>query len=284
MEVKLLPVVSSWQASARAEEAPEMCQDLAYIQDQLPSPPGGMVLANLEHEVKSHLNSWLPAGLALDEIKSRKLYVSTGMNWEIYCKKRFGFTPQYANRLIRACKTRNVFRNFYNLRGMGSDFEKLPQTIDFWVKVSRLPEEDRDEVVGRCIEKGEGEHRVLRAADVKAIHKEMIEEIHSTDPDDDDADEGGEDFADCEAEEDAVSVDIPGIVAAIRDGAEITEMLPLDEATRATLGAELGKNLLAVREEEQRLVAAIQTLGVPVPSKTTSFKERILTFVQKLAS
>lgn len=261
IDLQNLPVPSGATGLVATDNA-----HLAVQQSGLSVSPSSR-LQELEAVIHSAGKGLLAAGEALAEIKKGKLYRARFNTFDQYCHVTFGFSQQYANRLIKAWHTYKHEKNSYNLRHQGADFEVFPLTAEFWRQSSQVPEgRDRDEVLGRCWELKRSQHRELRARDVREIWQQLQDEIHSTNPDDDEADEGGEDSERSEIDAETVPVDIPGIVAAIRDGAEITEMLSLDEATRATLGAELGKTLLVVREEEKRLVAAMKTLGVPIPA------------------
>ncbi len=57
-----------------------------------------------EEIVQRGLDSFMKAGEALARIKNQKLYKDQYRTYEEYCRQRWGFTPQYANRLIAASK------------------------------------------------------------------------------------------------------------------------------------------------------------------------------------
>lgn len=61
-------------------------------------------LQECESIIEVGIASFKEAGKALDYIKSKKLYKGAYSTYAEYCKKRWGFTPQHANRLISAAK------------------------------------------------------------------------------------------------------------------------------------------------------------------------------------
>jgi hypothetical protein len=65
--------------------------------------------ARLETLERRIATAWDEAALALAEIKSAKLYRRTRegkkQTWDQYCHRTHGFTPQWANKLIKRAKT-----------------------------------------------------------------------------------------------------------------------------------------------------------------------------------
>jgi hypothetical protein len=62
-------------------------------------------LQNLEKKIEAGLEYFRIAGESLRIIKEKKLYKSEYSTYEDYCHQRWGFSPQYANRLISAAST-----------------------------------------------------------------------------------------------------------------------------------------------------------------------------------
>ncbi len=59
-------------------------------------------LQDLEDKIETGLEKFRIAGESLMIIKEKKLYKGVYSTYEKYCQKRWGFSPQHANRLIRA--------------------------------------------------------------------------------------------------------------------------------------------------------------------------------------
>ena len=59
-------------------------------------------LQEQEEIIQRALNSFVDAGRALRIIKENKLYRDKYTTYDEYCQSRWGFTPQHANRLIKA--------------------------------------------------------------------------------------------------------------------------------------------------------------------------------------
>lgn len=59
-------------------------------------------LEQQESIIERGLKSYIEAGVALEIIKKEKLYKGRYGTYKEYCQKRWGFTPQYVNQLIRA--------------------------------------------------------------------------------------------------------------------------------------------------------------------------------------
>lgn len=229
-------------------------------------------LQELEAVVHAAGRGLLEAGDALEQIKKGKLYRERCETFDHYCHTAFGFTPQYANKLIKAWRTYKCEKNSYNLRHQERDFETFPETADFWRQVSQVPEgDDRDEVLGRCWELKQAEHRELRARDAREIWQQIQGEVLSTDPDDDVAEDGEDDASISPVDDNDVPVDLVALVEAISGGSELTELLePLSKETRAALGKELVKKVFELQKARQNLTAAMKTLGVSLPTATAS--------------
>ena len=102
-------------------------------------------LVKLQNTVHEHEKSGLKAGEALYIIKKDKLYRKSqeyaGCTWKEYTPREFGFTPQYANRLIYAWCAYNSTKKQFESENRGEEFEKLPKTASFWAQFSRFPQE-----------------------------------------------------------------------------------------------------------------------------------------------
>jgi hypothetical protein len=59
-------------------------------------------LLSLERQIEGGIATYIRVGELLQQIKSEKLYLSTHKSWEEYCKERWKWTPNYANRQINA--------------------------------------------------------------------------------------------------------------------------------------------------------------------------------------
>ena len=62
-------------------------------------------LQQQEQIIERGLKGYVEAGIALETIKSKKLYKDQYGTYEEYCRQRWDFSPQYANKLISAKKT-----------------------------------------------------------------------------------------------------------------------------------------------------------------------------------
>ncbi len=75
-------------------------EGLTPKQELLPSP-----LSQLQEQeviIQKGLNGFIKAGEALKVIKEGKLYSGEYATYQEYCQKKWNFTPQHANRLIKA--------------------------------------------------------------------------------------------------------------------------------------------------------------------------------------
>jgi hypothetical protein len=59
-------------------------------------------LAQLEATIRTGIQTFVEVGLALTEIRNAKLYRATHSTFESYCRERWGWTRQHANRVIGA--------------------------------------------------------------------------------------------------------------------------------------------------------------------------------------
>jgi hypothetical protein len=71
--------------------------------DQL-APAERRRLAELEAVVERGLKTFVEVGLALAEIRDRRLYQGTHSSFENYCEERWGFARNYANKLVAAAE------------------------------------------------------------------------------------------------------------------------------------------------------------------------------------
>ncbi len=94
-------------------------------------------LRHLEGVIRRGMQTFIEVGAALEEIRSKKLYVPDYDGFEDYCQAEFGWTRRYADRNIRAARTAATLRPF------GLDFENEAQARE----MSRLAEDT--EAAGR---------------------------------------------------------------------------------------------------------------------------------------
>jgi len=59
-------------------------------------------LAELEETIQKHLSAFYEVGFALMQIRDNRLYREAYTTFEAYCKEKWGFERNYANKLIRA--------------------------------------------------------------------------------------------------------------------------------------------------------------------------------------
>ncbi len=108
-------------------------------------------LFELENAVHEHEKSGLQAGEALDQIKVKKLYRKKQeyekCTWKEYTLQEFGFTPQYANRLIYASRAFDSTKKRFESENRSEEFKKLPETAAFWIQFSRFSPEVQESVL-----------------------------------------------------------------------------------------------------------------------------------------
>jgi DNA N-6-adenine-methyltransferase (Dam). len=61
-------------------------------------------LAELESKIEAGLQTFVDVGLALLEIRDNKLYRETNRTFEGYCREQWGFSRNYANKIIAAAE------------------------------------------------------------------------------------------------------------------------------------------------------------------------------------
>ena len=115
-------------------------------------------LSELEDIVRKSENNSLEAGKALNTIKEKKLYKEqetegTEKTWNKYCQRTYGFTPQYANKLINANRCHERIKNSFDGSGRGEEFKQLPNSVRFWSQLDKMPEDKQGEVVDSLYDK-----------------------------------------------------------------------------------------------------------------------------------
>ncbi len=109
-------------------------------------------LRELENKVREHQKTGLLAGEALQELaaiikkrsKERKVEEEKPLTWCQYCQVTFGFTPQYANRLIDAAKSHSTQKKRFDDDNRSTSFSQLPDSVHFWEQVAHIQD------LGRC--------------------------------------------------------------------------------------------------------------------------------------
>lgn len=122
-------------------------------------------LAHLERKVE---RAFYEAGIALEEIRDRKLYRSTHKTFEEYCQDRFGFTRMNASYLIAGAKVvDNLSLTFVNESFTKSSRLILPTKLEQTKALAKLEPDEQRQVWSEAIEKSNG--KVPSGAVVKGI-------------------------------------------------------------------------------------------------------------------
>ena len=111
-------------------------------------------LNKLEKVVDGGKKTFVEVGLALSEIRERRLYRLDFNNFEDYCQTRWGWTRQNANRLIEASVV---------IQSLPKNLETLVSNLDAAKQIAKLPEADRAGVVKSIVASG----KVVTSAEVK---------------------------------------------------------------------------------------------------------------------
>lgn len=134
-----------------------------------------------EHEaiIEKSLKGYQKAAASLKAIKDNKLYKGAYSTYEEYCTQRWNFTPQYANRLIKAAEIVNVISKsethvsvLPETEGQARALSKTKDLASAWRKVQKITGKDQPTV--RDIEaflQGESNDDTFDA--------EIIEEVHT---------------------------------------------------------------------------------------------------------
>jgi hypothetical protein len=78
-----------------------MAEQISPISQQM-TPVEKTNLAELETTIQKNLAAFYEVGFALMQIRDNRLYRESYTTFEAYCKERWGFERNYANKLIRA--------------------------------------------------------------------------------------------------------------------------------------------------------------------------------------
>lgn len=87
-------------------------------------------LFELERVIQHGINTFVQVGNALAEIRDRKLYRAEHRTFEDYCRDRWGFARNYANKMIAAAEV---------VTGLGTIVPTLPQTESQARPLTSLP-------------------------------------------------------------------------------------------------------------------------------------------------
>lgn len=112
-------------------------------------------LPDLEDRIERGLETFVDVGLALMEIRDRRLYRETHDRFEDYCRERWGFSRSYAHRVIEASEVAEMLPigNEAQARELAPLVKQDPEAAAFaWE---------------RAQERAAAEHRAVTAADIK---------------------------------------------------------------------------------------------------------------------
>jgi histone H3/H4 len=112
----------------------------------------------LDGVVKKGQTAFVDVGLALAEIRDKRLFRAAGLSsFEAYCNEYRGITRRHADNLIQATKVRTAV------------LKTLPGDVSFKAAkaVADVPEEDQQDVVDEAVESAKSEGRSITAPDVK---------------------------------------------------------------------------------------------------------------------
>lgn len=156
-------------------------------------------LRHCEAIVRRHTKSAWEFVRALAEIKTEHLWKhaepsgdegdSPFANWDDYCQRRFGFTKNYANRLVNGLDTIDSVP-------IGTDLNEAQAR-----ELRKVPKDKREAVLDCATEKADG--KPLTAAAIRKAAAEVLEAEPEEEPDDDsslatEATDTPQDFAPCD--------------------------------------------------------------------------------------
>lgn len=124
-------------------------------------------LGRLEEKVEGFRRSCFEAGLALEEIRERKLYRLSHATFDDYCKERWGMSSRHVYHLVDAAKIMLDIKS----SKLRTTVRILPQTEWQIRPLARLTSEQRCEVWNAAITETDGEQPT---AD---LLREMVEEL-----------------------------------------------------------------------------------------------------------
>lgn len=117
------------------------------------------LLISCEDRIALGEKTFVDVGLALSEIREKRLYRETHKTFEDYCRQRWGWTRMRASQLISAA---SVVQNVnQGLQGDGPDSERQARPL------SALPPEKQAAAWGKANEKAEAEGKPVTARHVQ---------------------------------------------------------------------------------------------------------------------
>lgn len=133
------------------------------------TPPQLQRLTTLEKVIKQGQKTFVEVGEALQEILNSKLYRQDYSTFEEYCRKRWGWGKSYSYNLIDAARV---------VKELPTKTSTIVDTESKARELSKVPEEERAEVVAAAVETAEAEDRPMTARDIR----EAAEHVESTPP------------------------------------------------------------------------------------------------------
>lgn len=117
-------------------------------------------LGELESIIRENLKAWYAVGLAMIEIREKRLYRNEeGRTWEGYCFEMFDISPRHADRQIKAAQVVDNLRPI-GLKNDGSvDWELLPANEAQARELSILPPEEQKQVWTALVEQVKAEEQ-----------------------------------------------------------------------------------------------------------------------------
>ena len=142
--------------------------------------PGESTLTTVEKSRFKKLNivitaaakSFVDAGMALYEIRSKKLYRDNYKTFEEYCQSVHSISRQYANKLIKAGKVTSELETIVSKAGVS-----LPKNEAQVRELARVLEvKDRGEVYCDALESVDGDEKLLTAKVIKSFVDQKLPE------------------------------------------------------------------------------------------------------------
>ena len=136
-------------------------------------PPKADALDRCEAEIAKGMKSFAEAGRALREIRDGKLYRESHKTFELYCKKRWGFSRNYANKMIAAAVV---------VGNLGTNVP-APKNEAQARHLTKLPATEQPAAWTEATEAAKAAGREPTASDVeKVVAKRIPEESLKTEP------------------------------------------------------------------------------------------------------
>jgi hypothetical protein len=125
------------------------------------------------------------AGLALQELRSRRLYRDRHKTWEQYCQDRFGYTYRFANLKISAAEVFDNLLSNYSQAKMGSNCSQILPTKESQCReLAKLDSEQQPSAWLEAIQRTPGK-KVPSASTIKAVvleRKGIVERLKQKHP------------------------------------------------------------------------------------------------------